>query len=231
VSSEQLELAAAALGPLLDEVVFLGGASIHLWVSDPAAPATRATDDVDVISAITTRVGYYTLGERLVERGFREASESRVICRWRHSESALVLDVMPQEESVLGFSNSWYQHALETAVERELPSGTRIRAARPPSILATKLAAWRGRGKGDLLRSLDLHDVLVLIDGRAELRDELDTEPERLRSYVADELAAVAEHPYFGDLLESAMHGYGTLAPARAQRLRRAVDSLISLGD
>ncbi len=69
VSTELLELAAATLGPLLDEVVFLGGASIHLWISDPAAPATRATDDVDVISAITTRVDYYKLGERLTERG------------------------------------------------------------------------------------------------------------------------------------------------------------------
>jgi hypothetical protein len=52
VSAELLETAAAKLGPLLSEVVFLGGASIHLWLSDPAAPAARATDDVDVITAI-----------------------------------------------------------------------------------------------------------------------------------------------------------------------------------
>jgi hypothetical protein len=125
VSAELLELAAAALGPLLGEVVFLGGATIHLWVSDPAAPATRATDDVDVISAITTRAGYYKLGERLTDRGFQEASDSRVICRWKHMETSLILDVMPQDESVLGFSNPWYQHALETAVERELLAGPR----------------------------------------------------------------------------------------------------------
>ena len=62
MSTELLELAAAALGPLRDEVVFLGGASIHLWITDPAAPATRATDDVDVISAITTRVDLLQAG-------------------------------------------------------------------------------------------------------------------------------------------------------------------------
>lgn len=100
-----LETAAAALGPLLSEVVFLGGATIHLWLSDPAAPAARATDDVDVISAITNRSDYYRLGERLRERGFSEASDSHVICRWWHVETKLILDVMPQEESVLGFSN------------------------------------------------------------------------------------------------------------------------------
>jgi len=79
--------------------------SIQLWLSDPAAPAARATDDVDVISAITTRPDYYRLGERLRERGFSEASDSPVICRWQHLETGLLLDVMPQEESVLGFSN------------------------------------------------------------------------------------------------------------------------------
>jgi hypothetical protein len=30
VSADLLELAATALGPLIDEVVFVGGASIHL---------------------------------------------------------------------------------------------------------------------------------------------------------------------------------------------------------
>jgi hypothetical protein len=127
---------------------------------------------------------------------------------------------MPQAESVLGFSNPWYPQALETAVERKLPTGTPIRAAAPPSIIATKLAAWNGRGHGDLLRSLDLHDELVLIDGRAELQTELDTEPCELRRYIADELTPIAGHPYFGDPLESAMHGHGPLAPSRAQRLR-----------
>jgi hypothetical protein len=228
VSAELLEMAADALGPLTDELVFLGGASIHLWVSDPAAPVTRATDDVDVISAITTRADYYRLGDRLRGRGFREASDSRVLCRWRHSHTGLVLDVMPQEQSVLGFSNPWYQHAIATAIERELPSGARIRAATPTSIIATKLAAWRGRGNNDLLRSLDLHDILVLLDGREELVEEIAEETAQLRDYIARELAAVAEHPDFPYLAESAMHGYGPLATGRAERLRKQVQALLA---
>jgi hypothetical protein len=35
---ELLELAVAALGDLVDEVVFVGGATIGLWITDPAAP-------------------------------------------------------------------------------------------------------------------------------------------------------------------------------------------------
>jgi len=147
LSADLLELAASLLGDLTGELVFVGGASIHLWLSDPAAPAVRSTDDVDAIG-------------------------DAVICRWRHADSGLTLDMMPTDEAILGFSNPWYPLALATAVERRLPSGTVIRAASPPLILATKLAAWEGRGSGDLLGSLDVHDVIVLADGRSELAGE-----------------------------------------------------------
>ncbi len=40
-------------------------------------------------------------------------------------------------------------------------------------MIATKLAAWRGRARGDIWRSLDAHDIVVLVNGRAELADEL----------------------------------------------------------
>jgi hypothetical protein len=227
VSTEQLEAAATALGPLLKEVVFLGGASIHLWLSDPAAPATRTTDDVDVISDITSLTAYYRLGERLRERGFSEASDSHVICRWHHHESGLILDVMPDDEHVLGFSNPWYKHTIQTATDRRLPSGTQIRAATPPSIIATKLAAWNGRGNNDMLRSLDLHDILVITDGRPELPDEIAAQTPELQSYIGNELANLSKDSYFAYLAESALHGYGRLAAPRAQHLQQQINTII----
>ncbi len=228
MSTDLLETAATALGSLLEEVVFLGGASIHLWLSDPAAPATRATDDVDVISDITSLTGYYRLGERLRERGFSEASDSRVICRWRHRDTGLLLDVMPDDEEVLGFSNPWYEHTIKTSADRRLPNGTQIRAATPPSIIVTKLAAWKGRGNNDMLASLDLHDIFVLIDGRPELPDEIAAQAPELQSYIGGELATLREDPYFTYLTESALHGYGQLTAPRAEHLREQIDTLIA---
>jgi hypothetical protein len=228
LSTDQLETAATTLGPLLKEVVFLGGASIHLWLSDPAAPPTRATDDVDVISDIASLTAYYRLGEHLRERGFSEASDSHVICRWRHRETGLVLDVMPQSEEVLGFSNPWYEHTIKTATARRLPSGTQIRAATPPSIIATKLAAWKGLGNNDMLRSLDLHDILVIVDGRPELLDEIAAQTPGLRSYIGLELATLRDDSYFTYLTESALHGYGQLTASRALHLQRQIDTIIA---
>ncbi len=228
MSAEQLELAADILGPLLREIVFVGGATIHLWLTDPAAPPARATDDVDVICDVTTRSDYYRLGRRLRERGLREAADEPVICRWRHGESHLAIDVMPISEEVLGFTNAWYETAITTAVQSKLPTGKVIRAANPAAIVATKLAAWRGRGRGDVLRSLDLHDIVALIDGRPELVEELASAGSDLKAFVATELRAVSEEPFFDYLLQAASSAYGPTADARADLLHIRVRELLA---
>ncbi len=230
MSAELIETAAETLGPLVREMVFLGGASVHLWISDRAAPPTRATMDVDVISAVADTIDYYKLGERLRERGFREDSESGIICRWLHAKTGLVLDVMPTDERVLGFSNRWYEHAITTSVGLSLDSGKKIHAATPPSIVATKLEAWHGRGRNDMLASLDLHDVVVLIDGREELISEIDQEKPTLSRYIANELAELRRKPHFAYLVESALHDYGLLVAARAEEIHRRIEAIVQSG-
>ena len=51
----------------------------------------------------------------------------------------LVLDLMPTQGEILGFSNRWYPLALDTAQLRGLPSGRSIRIVTAPVFLATKL--------------------------------------------------------------------------------------------
>lgn len=222
-----LELAAEILGPLLDDVVFVGGATVHLWITEEATPPVRATDDVDVICDVTTYSEYQALAERLRDRGLEEAMGEPVICRWRHRESGLAIDVMPTAEEVLGFSNRWYPLGIETAIERTLASGVRILAVAPPIVIATKLAAWRGRGRGDILRSLDVHDIAVLVNGRPELADELAGQGDELRTYVAHELAALIAEPYLEYVVESAVADYGALAPARATNVLDRLAAII----
>lgn len=70
--------------------------------------------------------------------------------RWKTGE--LVVDVMPVEPEILGFSNRWYPGALGKARAYELPSGTEIQLVTAPYVPATKIAAFLGRG-GAALRS------------------------------------------------------------------------------
>jgi hypothetical protein len=83
--------AAKLLRPILGELVFVGGCSTGLLVTDRAAADVRPTTDVDAIAEITSYVGYIGLSERLKKLGFREdAREGAPRCRWRQTQPLLM---------------------------------------------------------------------------------------------------------------------------------------------
>jgi len=69
--------------------------------------------DIDAIVEIGSYPKYVVLQNRLRELGFSESRE--IICRWISDD--VVLDLMPTDPSILGFSNRWYQPALKSATE------------------------------------------------------------------------------------------------------------------
>ena len=78
---EMLGVVAKGLKGLKQKVVFVGGATVDLFISDPAAPATRATDDVDCVVEIVSRSAYYALEEELRGLGFEHPLAERApIC-------------------------------------------------------------------------------------------------------------------------------------------------------
>jgi len=200
-----LEMTCEHLDDLVDEIVFVGGATVELWVTDPAAPEFRLTEDVDVVVEVTTRQDYYRLEDRLRNLGFENDQESGVICRFKHPESSLLLDVMPTEASILGFENRWQAESFSHAVEVALPKGQRIRALPPPYLLATKLEAFDARHKLDFYGSRDWGDVIALVDGREELVDEMGRASEPVRRYVAHRLRELSGHRDFDPGVEGAL--------------------------
>jgi hypothetical protein len=146
-NTELLQQVAKHLAPLLHEVVFVGGCTTGLFITDEGAAEVRPTFDVDVIAEITSYADYATFSERLRGLGFREdTSERAPLCRWLID--GLKLDVMPIDEKILGFSNRWYREAMAAAQEIDLEPGLRIRVVTAPYFVATKLEAFRGRGGG-----------------------------------------------------------------------------------
>lgn len=154
MSRRNLELlidAAELLRPLLDQLVFVGGCTTALLVTDPAAAEVRPTYDVDAIAEVTSYSGYVDFSERLRKLGFTEdTSQDAPLCRWRNANTKL--DVMPLDETILGFSNRWYRPAMQFAEFRELKSDLVVGVVTAPYFCATKLEAFKGRGKGDYLQ-------------------------------------------------------------------------------
>lgn len=106
--------AARLLKPLLSEVVFVRGSTTALLITDKAAAEVRPTYDVDAIAEIGSYAAYADFSERLRKLGFSEdISEGAPICRWRHKKT--ILDIMPLDKKILGFSNRWYRPAMDSA--------------------------------------------------------------------------------------------------------------------
>lgn len=182
---EMLMVVGPKLSALQRRVAFVGGATTGLMVTDPAAPPPRSTLDVDLIVEVGDMSDYaMVLGPALRRIGAKEDdSPGAPLCRW--ILDGVVVDVMPTDARVLGFSNVWYASALDSAVERSLPNGSSVRVVDAPHFLATKIEAFLGRGGGDFQASKDIEDIVAIVDGRTELLDEVRSADGALRIYLA----------------------------------------------
>jgi hypothetical protein len=195
-----LEDAVHKLAPFLNEIVFVGGITLGLLITDKAAAPIRGTNDVDVIAEIVTYADYIVFSERLRNAHFTEDDgEKPLTCRWHHGE--LTVDVLALNEEVLGFSNIWYESALRHAFPVTLPSGQSIRVITAPFFLGTKMEAFRGRGKMDFQASHDLEDFVAVIEGRDSLLQEVADSPHELRRYLAEAARSLLAEPRFLDVL------------------------------
>jgi predicted nucleotidyltransferase len=176
---EPLIAAARALRPLLKELVFVGGSVTGVLITDEGAGDPRGTLDVDAIAAIHSYAAYAAFGERLRAHGFNEdTNEEAPTCRWINQQ--IVLDVMPLEAKILGFSNRWYGPAMEAALTKILSDDIEVRIVTAPFFVATKVEAFKGRGKGDFF-SRDLEDLVTVVNGvKASLR-RFDRNPRNFR--------------------------------------------------
>ena len=218
---ELLTSVARLLSPLLGDLVFVGGCTTALLITDTAAAEVRPTYDVDAIAEITSYSDYEKFSERLRQLGFAaDQSEGAPICRWSHGD--MRLDVMPIDEKILGFSNRWYKPAMESAQTVQLANDLSIRVVTAPLFLGTKLEAFKGRGKNDCFASHDLEDIIAVIDGRTSLLDEILHAPKELKVYLAREIQKLLGRQEFMD----ALPGYLLPDPASQARLGKLLKTL-----
>ncbi len=228
-----LEEAATKLAPFLREIVFVGGATLGLLITDKAAAPIRSTDDVDVIAEILTYVDYIAFSERLRKAQFTEdTSEEPLTCRWFHGK--LKVDVLALSKEVLGYTNIWYESALNHAISFVLPSGQPIRVITAPYFLGTKMEAFRGRGRMDFPASHDLEDFVAVIDGRNTILQETADAPSDLRQYLAEAARGLLNESRFLDALPGLVLDDGRV-PLILQRLTQLtqlpLESSLSLED
>jgi hypothetical protein len=221
-----LELVAQALGPVCDDVVFVGGCAVGLLLTLQRPDRLRITEDVDIVAQALTVRDYHAIEARVRAQGFsNDMRPDAPVCRWVYG--AVTVDVMPTVDDILGFANRWYPLAISTAQEVVLPSGVKIRLINAPVFIATKLEAFNDRGKDangqpDFLGSHDMEDIITVTDRRPELLGECRAMPAELRSYLAQAFSTLFKHPDF----ETTLAGHLPGDAGSQTRLKRLSDAL-----
>jgi len=210
---------AAALRTLGQPFVFVGGATVELYADSFHAPEGRPTDDVDVVVKLTSYGGYGELTEQLITLGFNPDATSKVICRYRLR--SIVVDVMPTQPDVLGFSNRWYPEGFRAAFEYRLDEETTVLLFTPPYFIASKLEAFAQRGGTDFRTSTDFEDIVYVLDNCPNLLERLQEGSAEVLIYLKEKFNILLCHQ---DIYEGI---YGHLEPRFAdQKTRRILEML-----
>lgn len=191
---------AQAMGPLCEQVVFVGGCATGLLVDDADLMDVRPTEDVDAIVEVASLAAYHRLAEQLMGRGFKQTmADNTPPFRWFWNR--MQLDLVPLDEKVLGFANPWYRVGYENALTAELTDGLRLRHLSAPHFLATKFEAFKDRGQNDVYLSHDLEDIMTVVEGRSTLVQEVLAAHEAVRQHVGQSVAALLKMPAFHNAL------------------------------
>jgi predicted nucleotidyltransferase len=197
---EEMRIVATRLQPLEVPFAFVGGAVMCLLVDHPELTDFRRTKDVDVVVAAVTYTQFAALEERLRKAHFKhDPSKGAPICRWVVDDCKV--DIMPEEPANLGMNTKWFPEVLRLAMIADLGEGCSARVVTPPLFLATKLEAFRDRGKEDYFASHDLEDIVTLVEGRSAIVDEVASVTTEAGRFVSVEFAKIVEHPDFNDAL------------------------------
>jgi len=167
----RIKVVAKALQELNNKVVFVGGAVVDLYADDPTRGEIRPTDDVDVFIEIVSRINYVEIEEKLREIGFKNDMESNVICRYKYHD--IIVDVMPDDETVLGFANTWYKKGINSCQLIKL-DGVEVTILDVPYFLATKFEALNSKRHGDDFRlNSDFEDIIYIFDNRTSILQDI----------------------------------------------------------
>ncbi len=183
---------ARALGEMNEQVVYVGGAVVSLYINDPAADDVRPTKDVDISMAIATWSELETVREELTHKGFIQSAEDDVICRFRYKD--IKVDVMNTKAIGWAPSNPWFAPGFEKKEFFEIEE-QRIQILSLPYFLASKFAAFNDRGAKDPRTSHDFEDIIYILDNRTDIVEKLNATTGNVRSYLREQFQSILDDP------------------------------------
>ncbi len=153
----------------------------------------RPTDDVDVIIEILNYLNRAELEEKLRAIGFSHDIESGIICRYRIQ--GIIVDIMPTNDPSIGFSNKWYPDGFNKAIDYVIDEGCTVKILSSEYFIATKLEAFKDRGKNDGRTSQDFEDIVYVLENRETIWEEMNNADEAVKDYLRFEFLNLLNNP------------------------------------
>ena len=222
VNRERLAIAARAIEPLLNRVVFTGRQVAALLATTPVAAAPRSTFASDALLRVLSTTSLDRVAVDLQRLGLRRIVHSTKSDQWS-VDAGVTLDLTYVSGDESDPSTIWLEYASLLTMAVDIGNGLSARITGAPALLALDWAAFRASGES-ALDSAELEDIIVLVAGRAEVVHEVAAAPPELRAFVASETRRFLEYDGADHVIQFAIPGarqFPMLADRAAEWLRR----------
>ena len=202
INLKVIEKVALALGDLNEEVVYVGGAVISLYVNDLGAEQPRPTKDIDISVQIGSYAQMELLRERLAKKNIFPAPQEKVIYRYIYQD--ILIDFIPYESTSLGPTNQWLKPGFEHAYKVDIGVSS-IRILPVSLFIATKWAAFKDRGS-DPRTSPDFEDIIYVIDNNLDFVDNVLRSGIDVQNFLKEMSIEILSHPSLHEIIECHMN-------------------------
>ena len=214
---------ARALGELNDQVVYIGGAVISIYATEPGADLPRVTEDIDVCVQVSTFAQMEKLRELLASKSIYPDPQGIHIYRYRYQ--GIAIDFIPFEETAFGPTNSWLKPGFDKAFKTTV--GDVDIAVLPVSLfLATKWEAFNSRGS-DPRYSHDFEDIMYVLDNNEEVVSDINNATATLKKTLKSMSSFILHHPNSNEIIEC--HINQTTAMERGAFITETLQEILEL--
>ena len=201
IHRSEIKKIALALGELNDQVIYVGGAAVGLYVNDPAADDVRPTKDVDISLSVASIGELEQMREELIKKGFIQTAEDNVICRFQYDH--VKVDVMNSTAIGWAPANPWFAPGFSLKESLDI-EGLTIQILPLPYFIATKFEAYNSRGKNDPRTSQDFEDIVYILDNRTDLTKILiNISPRDVKVFLNGEFSKILAQPELQEAISS----------------------------
>ena len=215
---------AIALGELNEKVIYVGGATVSLYINDPAADDVRPTKDVDITVKVASMLELENLRETLTKKGFKQSSDLNVICRFRYED--ILVDVMATKPISWAPANKWFEKGFEHLEKVNIDNVT-IQIMPLAFFLASKFTTFEDRGGGEPRTSHDFEDITYILDNRMDWDEVLLTEKdEEVKAFLVERLKRIKDSEIFQEAIIGNL--YYKSSEERFQRILKKIDIVVT---